>query len=618
MFFLLVLYFVLTYKSYVRAATGHDEGSYVTRTQSDYTDDRRSRHPKATRRLEEAAGAVGLGAALAALRRRSSGRQQRHHYSDSRTDLSMRHDGHRPAPSESIVDEKFTESDYMSRQHTWRDRLLGAGAGIGGLAAARKLFRRNRTRDDDYIEDESRPAVYRPPLGGVQQPQMTESQMHLAQMEGGFGGPGYNRAGGPTQPGQPPGTTLAVGPANQHASNDWARVERQEAAQEAAMHRTGPHAPAESEHSYSTYQSQRKPFFSRFTALPASLAAAGGLGGFWKRGRDRKEQEAVEAQRRADLENERVFRAAHAPYSDDTPQRPGRPTGGRVGSNSPLTVRTGSPSRSRRPSNNTAAGSNTLHPPPGPPGASSNFGSTSQVYQQPSSIPPPPRSTRTGPPPPAHSGTSSPFSSPRHQRTYDPATPPPPRHRTVNSSDSPISPPPAAAEASQSLLSPPPRAAASRGQSASPHAGVESPPVSIKMKMSGDGRHVTLRRLNEEEAARERAARAQQQERGSSESDLSPPPPRGRFQRQQTGLPPKNAGLSSSPAAGLGSSPSGGGYETGTGTDVTDFDSNRRRRRAERARMEQQRLSQTDEAGARPSTSGGAGYASGGRHVEFT
>ncbi|KAI9858568.1 MAG: hypothetical protein M1813_007373 [Trichoglossum hirsutum] len=50
-------------------------------------------------------------------------------------------------------------------------------------------------------------------------------------------------------------------------------------------------------------------------------------------------------------------------------------------------------------------------------------------------------------------------------------------------------------------------AALSGGHISGAESGVASPPVSVKVRMHGDGRHVTLRRLSEQEAAAEREAR---------------------------------------------------------------------------------------------------------------
>ncbi len=157
-----------------------------------------------------------------------------------------------------------------------------------------------------------------------------------------------------------------------------------------------------------------------------------------------------------------------------------------------------------------------------------------------------------------------------------------------------------------------------------------SPPVSVQVKMHNDGRHVTLRRLNDDEVAASREARRQerrQRRRGSSPSsagedggpplgqryrrnggmrdssaqpirNVPPPPPMSSsagasFQRaSELNLPAPVVAQHSSPAS-QGMSPptapiagSGMGYGTDQGTDVSAFADNRRRRRAERARRE--------------------------------
>ena len=184
--------------------------------------------------------------------------------------------------------------------------------------------------------------------------------------------------------------------------------------------------------------------------------------------------------------------------------------------------------------------------------------------------------------------------------------------------------------ASASQLNSPPAGAATGSENP------DEPPVSVKVKMHNDGRHVTLRRLNEEEAAAERAARRQERRnrnrsrRGSSlSSGVEDEPPPGQRYRRMGGMRPSNnqpitnvpppppmsssAGASQrrdselnlpsappvpqhsiSPQSGQGLSPpvnesgvgSPGAYGTdaGTGTDVSAFADNRRRRRAERAR----------------------------------
>lgn len=153
-----------------------------------------------------------------------------------------------------------------------------------------------------------------------------------------------------------------------------------------------------------------------------------------------------------------------------------------------------------------------------------------------------------------------------------------------------------------------------------------SPPVSVKVNMHPDGRHVTLRRLNEDEAAAERRKRGEKKSRrnsslssavdnddggryrrrggghvrNSSQQPITnvPPPPAmsnsGARRNSELNLPPVPPGHSSQalsqatgPAgSGAVNSPgnAAGGTDLGTGTDLSNFDNNRRRRRAERAR----------------------------------
>lgn len=178
------------------------------------------------------------------------------------------------------------------------------------------------------------------------------------------------------------------------------------------------------------------------------------------------------------------------------------------------------------------------------------------------------------------------------------------------------------------------------------NAGPVSPPVAVKVKMHNDGKHVTLRRLSETEAAAERATRRRRR-RGSSlssgvEDDVAsgsrPPGSNSRYRRSERasmrpssdqpitnvpvpppmsnsalgrphsdelnlppaprpqdgygGSPASVGGLGSPPPVGVGgmqgSGVSGTGFgspgDAGTGTDVSAFADNRRRRRAERAR----------------------------------
>ncbi|KAJ5688593.1 hypothetical protein N7462_002985 [Penicillium macrosclerotiorum] len=164
---------------------------------------------------------------------------------------------------------------------------------------------------------------------------------------------------------------------------------------------------------------------------------------------------------------------------------------------------------------------------------------------------------------------------------------------------------------------------------------VESPPVSVKVKMHNDGRHVTLRRLTEEEAAAQREARRRERRnsrrRGSSAGSLSGDENRSqdrwrrveemeRRQAEQTRRE-QEAAIAAASAAPTGSAPISSFHPSQsqishmpppppipqpapssipygsvtspgiwTGTDASgSYANNRRRRRAERARARQER-----------------------------
>ncbi|GAM83401.1 hypothetical protein ANO11243_013890 [Dothideomycetidae sp. 11243] len=174
---------------------------------------------------------------------------------------------------------------------------------------------------------------------------------------------------------------------------------------------------------------------------------------------------------------------------------------------------------------------------------------------------------------------------------------------------------------------------ARRGGGSSSTSG--EPPVSVKVKIHDDNRHVTLRRLNEQEAAAEREARRQERRarrrprteslNSQLESDTGDAAAgyRRRMDRPPTGaaavsapfknIPvpaspirntevpiqhaapppvpmhssPAGAGMSSPPMSHPATSMAGYDTTTGTGTEMSAFEDNRRRRRAERAAAKQ-------------------------------
>ena len=582
---LLVLYFILVYRNNKKIALGLNHDDHVSYTSGDHSEVSVYQHDPARdrrrRRLEETAGAIGLGAALTALRRRTSGRG-RVVAEPSDVGSTLPPSQAPTNPTASRVTEKFTDSDYSSepRRATWQKRLFGPALGVGilgGLAAARNMFRRRKNRDDDLSDVGSYRA---PPLGG----HVSSSTVDVNQMEEG----------------------RPLAPSNDH----WRSVEEREAAQEAALRR-GQAASRLSDDSYMSYSPDKPaPRRARF-GIPASIAAlgaAGGLGSFFRRRKERREDQRVADERHQEHENERLYTSpgGRPRYTGDgTPRRAGR-----FNAPTPITERTEISDRSHAAASATGSPIHRSRPDsrastqePYSPSAGRRAGSRPPG----SSIPPPPRSRAGSIPPAPPTHTASPsiaYSSPagRSQVRNDSASN---LHSNTNVVDhnAPISPPPAAA-ATGSLLSPPhpPYAQGrSRSQSGSPQDSNESPVASVKVRMGNNGRHVTLRRLNEEEAAQERASR-----RNEARTDRSNTP-NGRFRRDQTptARPQASAGqtpggsqhpsnLSLPPQQAVGVSPPSalGAASQATapsGTDVTDFESNRRRRRAERARAEQAR-----------------------------
>jgi len=559
---LLVAYFILSYINQPEMAFD-DRSTYITeRTASS---SRRSRSHRG-HNLAPLAAAGAAGAGLAALRHRSRSRS-RNRASGGRHEVLSSH------PSESYVsNEKYTEDRRKDR--TWRERVFGAAAATGGIFAVKSLFNRKK-----YPQTESGSEVsYSQPIG-----QSEVTQTDLSRLEEG-------RA--PASPGR----------------DHWRRVEEREAAQAAAMGasplRNG-HRPTRSGASIDSFDSRtsisevhhEKTRDSH--GLRDGVAALGVLGFLkhkFNRRKYKDEDERVVALKQQDLEEERLARANSGRRKftgDGAPPRRTRPAStilseSDISGITPSMSRPNLPPPPRSTTNlthvETTAGPSTT---PGPHGVLSDSGSEAYV-----------------------SGGGG-----RHRR-----------HRNAGSGALAAG----AAVAGASAGSPSRRDNSQRRNSR--EGSVNSPPVSVKVKMHNDGRHVTLRRLNEEEAAAEREARKKQgRRRNGSMSSLSnfenqehwrrteareaaqaqqaqpgapipmpepviPPPPPGpppgvstftTLSGQQVPLPPPPP-IPAGPDSVL-SSPQGT-QAYGTETDVSAYDSNRRRRRAERAQAKQARL----------------------------
>lgn len=381
----------------------------------------------------------------------------------------------------------------------------------------------------------------------------------------------------------------------------------------------------------------------------AALGVAGFLRHKFKQRRDRKEERRVAEVRQREQENERIVR--------DNSRRQRRHTGdGAPRHSSRDTRRTSLPETSAITGSNPELSRHTLRPPPLPTtntrlptGDIPTLGNRTVVFD---GIPVggttlPPNTTL------APTTTAPVFVPPA---TYDP----PVITYNTASAPGPYIPPTNGPNPNNNILQDVAAAAAagaaagaaanssrhrstSRHRSSNGEGSVGSPPVSVKVKMHNDGRHVTLRRLNEAEAAAERDARRRERHRrrAGSLSSVSgnddrwrrveareaaeaqqtaagggprphdpmpttlpppppgppppnsmaypgpaigaPPPPAHAYQTQtQTQMPLPPPPPIPAAASAMGGSVGSPGA-CGTETDVSNYDSNRRRRRAERA-----------------------------------
>lgn len=500
-------------------------------------------------------GAAGAG--LAALRNRSRSRSTRRR--GGRREVISSH----PSTyyTDSRVDEKYTEVGH--KNHTWRDRLLGAGAATGGFFALRSLFGKKKAEPSETASSVS---YSRPPIA-----QSEVTQTDLSRLEEGRAPASPNR-------------------------DHWRRVEEREAAQAAAMGasplRQG-HRATRSAASIDSFDSRTS--FGEDLERPkeshglrdgiAALGFAGFLKHKWGSRRNKKEDAHVAAMKEQDLEDERIARAnsQRRKFTGDgvPPKRNGPPS--TIFSESEISGTT-----------------------PGVLRSTTHLTQTETVAG-PSTAPAPPPMDSHGVL--SDSGSEAYVSAGGHKHR---------RHHTREA---------AALGAAAAGASMDRRDASQRRGSRD--GSVNSPPVSVKVKMHNDGRHVTLRRLNEEEAAAERearkkdrrrrdgsmsslsnldnnerwrrtaameAAQAQEMAHGSAPIPMPEPvvplPPPGpphmaTMAGHQSPLPPPP------PIPGAGgsvmSSPPGT-QVYGTETDVSAYDSNRRRRRAERAQAKQARL----------------------------
>lgn len=579
-FSLLLIYFILEHIKDRRYDSDYD--SRYSYGQGSVAESRRQ-HSRTGDLLKGGAAGVGIAALADRFRRRSK--------SQDRVDQpevvgSRRHSG------SFIEDEKYYEDE--ERGGGWRDRLLKIGA-VGGAAAATKSFFDRRRRRDQGSDT----GDYGPPLGGDVPINQRGSRNRINE-------------------------TAPVPPSGQHPPNQ-------------PVH----HRRSSSSMTYSSDMSasQEGRGGHGVRDAVAGLGAFGLARNIFKKRRERKEQKRLDQR----LEAERLDRERNQRLTGDgTPRRHRRH--GSVTTSTDLTASTDPfPGRGPILGNPGTSAPIAAGVYPGIAGASAQSGNR---------LPPPPHNTTFGANNPVMTGAAPPI--PTASMPVIPSDPQGILHQNYSGSETSAAHQRptrdaaaaalaggaagglAAAEASR-------RRDRSRHHSGSGGDSVASPPVSVKVKMHSDGRHVTLRRLPEEEAAVSREARRKERNgrrRRGSGSDLSgtegasgdrwrrtealerqqQAADQTRFEnersakQQQQAAPPVPQNLpvpfpapppipQSSPGLrppGPGSVGSPGTYDGNTTEASADYANNRKRRRAERAQAKLAREGRT------------------GGHVEFT
>ncbi|KAL8999494.1 MAG: hypothetical protein Q9169_001699 [Polycauliona sp. 2 TL-2023] len=572
-FALLLTYFLLEYRDDKSGGIQYDDRYSYSYGSGSVADDRHRQGGGVSNLVKAGAAGIGLGALASRFRNRSRSR----HRGEPEVVGSRRHS------LDDTINEKY--SDY-GRDHDrgggWKNRLLGIGAVAGSAGLAKKFFDRRRDHDRD-----SDVGNYGPPLGGA----TAIDTEPLGRLEEGRPLPSSHHR-------------------PDHPLN---------------------HRRSTSSMSYSSYTSASQE--GRGHGLRNAVAGLGALGlarNIFKGRRERKEKKRLDVMR----EQERRDRTDNRRLTGDGfPRR-----GGRTGS---ITTSTVTDSTEGRPhhdpglppplppagtfpigvgaSGAAVVGSGHDRMRPGPP-SSANFPPQGNTFV-PANIPPPPRGPAAAPavapatmpaiPPDPQGGlfhqeSSASSADGRHHR----------RRRSGRNSATGMAAGLATGEASNRR---------DRHHSANGREGsMASPPVSVKVKMHPDGRHVTLRRLPEEEAAAERAARRRSKDRqgragGGSVSSLSGAgsggerwrrtealerqqaeqmraesdrlaAARARAQNQSLAMPapvpppPPIPGNTTGPPPPTGSVSSPGNYDTEASADYAN---NRRRRRAERVQAKQ-------------------------------
>lgn len=672
-----------------------DYGSYLSGSRTDFTHDRRSRRYEE----EEDKSNWGWGKKLLALggvlgawrlwKRRNERKEDQSTYDDGYTDYDSRYDGPSRGPAgtstmygpstrappgastmtpsrvrsrsrgrltesklsqsklsrQSWEDEKFS-SDTPPPKNTWRNRLLGAGAGLAAYKGFKGIFGK-KDRDDDYNRNDR----YRPALGGNHS---MVSQTDVSRVRNGDApfSPGDSRPGDSRLDRGPMASTI---PPTASGFTPRRDSRRGRGRQSTEMYSYGDGTSFDDRTELDEPQTLRN-----------SIATFGVAAGFreWNRARkNRQEDQRIDAQRMREMDNAERFNRRNS-------MRYPRQSDGRRPSMSEtiMTGMTPDPARGSNPELSRTALSQ--RPDPSVPPLPANAGSIAPSGPPPPphadpqgySLPPPPPGppphgnmgpTDYGPPVPGSAHMPQGAVQPDPSRLYDP---PPGEGMPVSSGPHPASSLGAGAAAagiaatagshhrneSQSPSRYRQRANRRNSQSSASQISAMPPnesdadPVRVKMHMhNDDAGRVTLSRLpgdgststvhppssskphrrrrrdssvSSADTPGRRYRRNGSRVRPSNSQPISNVPPPPAMSNSALGsnrpppgnsemnlpLPPKLPvhGGSFSGASGPIGSPGGGGYGTGTedtvGTDVSAFADNRRRRRAERARRQQQ------------------------------
>lgn len=555
-FALLVLYFILTYERQRRQGIAYWEG-----TESSYTTATGSGRPQRSG-IGGWAAPAAAGAGLASLRNRLSGRRSEDQHDNRPTQQNQSHS-------------QYTDGDgsYWTEKedHTWRNRFLGAVGGFGAFEGARRLFGRRDDRtelSDQSMSDQS----YNQGHDQRHRHRPTESALAMTRVEEGRPLPQQQQQ-------EPP--------------DDWRRVEDMEAAQAAAAQRHDqPQRPAyppgmASEMSErpngGSQNSSQSSKDDRPGGFIGKVADAMGIGSVLERRRRRKRQDEAQRERQRKYEANRI--------SGNNEYQPlVQPNG--LGPEGRMPNVMESPRR-YQPGDGPGQGQG---PVPYPPQNGYGYDGRPPGQEQPHATGPPP------PPPPMH-----------HEFAYGPSPPPQMRPQTASGSPrigphtsqrpsprvnfapgtAPGSPTPRPPVSQNVPLPPPPPHVQSMLDSTTSQSTTGPPPVSVHVRDS-DG-HIHVRRLNPEEAVAERRATRQQAANIAAAQGLhqqSQAQSQIPQQRPQTETGPQVPAHTSPPpphimGGNITSSPSAYG-----GTQASNYEENRQRRRAERARVQQARQAQ--------------------------